>query len=257
MQLIGDKVLIRFTKENKESIFSKWITKEDGTKVKLFLNVDAGYDDERKSKLFVQTGIVEAVGKGRYHNQTGEFLPIGDIQVGDIAIVDYNLCNDLSKLFYREENGDDVFWCNAITIFHKKDEVMYASRRLVTDKRSKQYGKSANPRDMMLVKVGDIEELSSIYGIIRDDELIARKPFVFYYHQNNVINKETKMHIVYTETQTTLTRKILACDDRSSNEFGIKKDDSILIKEEDIFDIKLKDSYIQCSNDFDIICKAI
>ncbi len=174
MQVLGDKVLIRFTKENRGSIFSKTITREDGSTAQLFLSVDTDESDERKSGLFVQTGIVEGVSP-----------EVKNILVGDTVIVDYMLCNDHSKLVWSEPNGDQIFWANATTTYHPADEVIYANRR--------------TKHDTVLARKGDIDELSSVYGIIRGDQLIARQPFVFLQHQDNVIKKTTEMKIVYEE----------------------------------------------------------
>lgn len=238
MQVIGDKVLIRFTNEAKESIFSKWIQRDDGSKVQLFINVDADSGDERKMGLFVQTGIIEDFGKGYYCKYTGDFMPVKNLQKGDIAIVDYMLCNDESRIFYKDESGD-VFWTNAITTYHEKEEIVYANRR--------------TPRDTIIAKKGDIDVLSALYGVIRGDELIARPPFIFLNHEPNVIQKVTAMHIVYKEEEKVFTRKVLSCSPESTKKYVIENGDEILVRDEDIFSIKLENRKIDCVMDMDVL----
>src|SRR6202000_1679378 len=117
MKLTKDKVFIRITKNSRDSIFSKEITRDDGSKVRLWTNVEAGEIDDRRATLFVQTGIVEAVAEN-----------ISDILVGDIAIIDYKLCNLDDHIVYKD--GDDVvYWLNAKTTYHHEDLIAYASRK--------------------------------------------------------------------------------------------------------------------------------
>jgi co-chaperonin GroES (HSP10) len=228
MQLLGDKVLIRFTKENRESIFSKWVTQNDGTKIQLFLSVDVDAADERKSGLFVQTGIVEAVARS-----------VRNILVGDTAIVDYMLCNDESKFVWEEDNGDKIYWTNAQTTFHRFDEIVYANRR--------------TKHDTIVAKKGDIDELSSVYGIIRADQLIARQPFVFLQHEDNVIKKTTAMKIVYEEREESFERNVLASSEESERRYGLRVGDRVLVNDRDIFALKLDGQKVDCIMDMDII----
>lgn len=230
MKLLGDKILVRITKENRESIFSKEIVRNDGTKTKLFINVAATDEaDERHARLFVQTGIVEAVSD-----------QVKGVQVGDIALLDYQLCNSRSNKFYQDENGD-VFWLNATTTYHDQELVAYQTRR--------------SKRDQIVHSRGDVDELSMLLGVMRGDELIARQPYVFL--ENLPVTKilTTNSGIVFQETDTILTRKIIAVSKETTAMYNIKAGDTVLVDDHDIFAVEIKKDAlkIDCVNDADIL----
>lgn len=228
MKLLGDKILVRITKENRESIFSKEITRDDGTKVKLFINTPAQDDmDERKSRLFVQTGIVEAISD-----------EVKGVKVGDIALLDYQLCNSVANFFSKDDNGE-VFWLNATTTYHESDFVAYQTRR--------------SKRDQIVHSRGDINELSMLLGIIRGDKLIAREPYCFFIHLpiTRIITSETG--IEYQEKDTILRRKVLAISEESSKKFNINIDDNVLVDDRDIFMVEYDGKKIDCIQAEDIL----
>lgn len=228
MKLLGDKIIVRITKENRESIFSKEITRNDGTKTKLFINVAAQSEvDERYNSLFVQTGVVEMVGE-----------KVSGVIPGDIALLDYQLCNSERNLFNKDENGEQ-YWLNATTTFHKKTEIAYQNRR--------------SRRDQIVHKVGDIDEMSMLLGVVREDKVIARRPYVFLENLPVKLIKETKMGIQYTETQKILTRRVLGVDSETTKRFSIKEGDNILVDDSDIFLVKYGSNKVDCVNEEDCI----
>ena len=241
MKLIGDKVLIRITKQNRNSIFEKEIKCDDGRTVKLFVNVPAAdAADARRSALFVQTGVIEEVSRN-----------VENVEKGDIAIIDYTLCNADEKLFYNDENGD-VYWCNATTTYHKDDHVIYANRK--------------NPRDIKVWSRGDYDEVSPLIGVIRNDKLIARDPFIFLEHLPTIEEKETATGLILpfakynrydtgNKDKNSLDRKVLACSKKATQNYGIEQGDIIRVNDSDVFNIKYGNSQIDCVNDRDIICR--
>lgn len=231
-KVLFDKVIVRITKEMRETIYTKEIVRNDGTKVKLWKTVPAKDEiDERISALFVQTAIVEAAGK-----------EIDWIKVGDIAIVDYNLCNSKDK-FFMKDNEDTLFWFNANTTYHKQDEIVYQNRK--------------TKRDQIVNSKGDYDSLSLLLGVIRDNELIANSPYVFLEHESTVVSKVSNTGILYQEKQKMLSRKVLAISKDSEMRYGIKKGDEVLVDDFDIFTVKLTDDHIiDCVNDRDIVANS-
>lgn len=231
MKLLGDKILVRITKENRESIFSKEIKREDGTTFKLFINVPAlDAIDERRSSLFVQTAMVEAVALG-----------VEGVQVGDTAIVDYRLCNMDENLFQEDENGE-VYWLNATSTYHRETAVAYANQR--------------SPRDQIIHMKGELDEMSMLLGVIRGDKMIARMPFVFLENEPTVIKMHTLSGIEYNQKQTILKRKVLAIDDVSAVKYKTRVGDEIYVYDRDVFMIELDGKKIDCVNDEDIKCSV-
>lgn len=231
MKLLGNRILVRITKENRESIYSKEIIRNDGTKTKLFINVAAQDDkDARGSSLFVQTGIVEMVSD-----------EVKDVQVGDIALLDYQLCNSVINFFSKDEKGE-LYWLNATTTYYDHTEVAYQTRR--------------SRRDQIVFSKGEIDELSMLLGVIRNDELIARAPYVFLLHLPVMRILTTDSGIVFQEKDKIVTREVLAISDDSTKKYGIEKGDNVLAADADIFMVEYDGKKIDCIHDSDVMANA-
>lgn len=227
MQMFGDKILVRITSESREGVFSKKIVRNDGTTTKLFINVDADAVDERKSSLFVQTGVVEAVSD-----------QVKGVQVGDIALLDYTLCNSEIN-FFKKDNDGELYWLNATTTYHKETMVANQTRR--------------SRRDQIIHKFGEIDEISMLLGIVRGDEIIARRPYVFLEHLPTTIIKTTFSGIQYNEQQKIIQRKVLGVDEQTTKFFSIQKGDTVLVKDADVFMVSYEGKKIDCINDGDCL----
>lgn len=225
MKLIKDKVFIRITKDQKDSIFSKEIVRDDGIKVKLWTNVEAGDNDDRRATLFVQTGIVEAVAPN-----------MAEIKVGDTAILDYRLCNMDDHIVYKD--GEDiVYWLEARTTYHEDTLIAHASQK--------------NPRDQIAYTKGDYENLSMLLGVFRGDKIYAREPFVFLEHESNNVSKVSPSGILYSETKNTYQRKVIASSPESQKNYGIHPGSAILVHDFDVFGVSFGGRQFDCICDGD------
>jgi len=229
MQLLRDRILIRITKENRESIYSKKITREDGTVVNLWKTIPTKDDvDERASALMIQTGIVEEVSSA-----------IDWIKKGDIALMNYDVCNSPQN-FIKKDGDDSIYFLNVNTTYHKEDQIAYQTRK--------------SRRDQIVFLKDDYNELSSLLGILRDEELIANDPYVFFDNESVFVSRVSKSGILYTEKRKIFDRKVIAASAATTERFGIKKGDIIKVKEADTFSIKLdEDHTIDAVNDVDIL----
>jgi hypothetical protein len=225
MKVIGNKIFVRITKNDRDSIFSKEITRNDGTKTKLFLTVDAKDDEDRKSELFVQTGIIEFVGDS-----------IEGISVGDIAILDYQVSNLRHQLIKEDEEGQ-LFWINPNTTYYDHTKVVYADR-------SRQ-----GSRDSIVYNKGDYDEISMLLGIIRNEELIPISPYVFLTHESPIVMVVTKSGLLVEETHRLLYRNVISAPDNSM----VRKDETILIDDADVFYVKIGNKKIDCIFESDIL----
>lgn len=229
MRLLHNKIFVRITKENRESIYTKKITRHDGTVVNLWKTIPVKDDvDERSSSLMVQTGIVEEASES-----------IGWIKKGDIAILNYDLCN--SKINFMYEDGEDtIYFIDVKTTYHEEDQIAYQNRR--------------TRRDQIIFSRGDYDELSPLLGIVRGDELIANDPYVFFVNESNKVTKVSQAGIMFTETQKIFDREVLAVSGRSTKMYGVKKGDIIKVEDKDMFNIKISDDrFIDAINDMDIL----
>lgn len=233
MQVLGTKIIVRFTNDSIESIYmGREITRDDGSKVRLFIATPAADDMERKASLTVQTAIVTHVSDA-----------ITDIEVGDVAIVNYDLFNCEENIIEDKGDGGKSFWVNAITKYHDTTHTAYANKK--------------SGRDQMVHEKGDFEEVSFLLGIIRNDKLIARSPFVFIDHTSNEREKVTGSGLIYTEKLKTFTRRILSVGGSTTAKKRISEGDQILVADHDIFEIKLYDKSIDCVYEGDVIAKVV
>ncbi len=234
MRILKDKLFIRVTKENAESVYSKEIIRNDGTRTRLYINVPAlDSKDARQSGLTVQTAIVEGVGED-----------IGWIKKGDTALINYDVVNDEKRFLYKQ--GDDrIYFIEANTTYHDKDIMAYQ----IVDSQSKK-----NRPNQIVASKGEYDSLSPLLGIVRDDQLIANDPYVFIENISNQISKVSGAGILYTETQKIFDRQILAISKNSEKKYGIKKGDLVKLDDFDIFNVKLgADNTICAVNDCDVL----
>lgn len=233
MNLINDKILIRVTSESREGVMQKVVTTDSGEKVSIWKEIQATDDmDERASFLMVQTGVVEEVSS-----------EVGWIKKGDIALINYDVCNSKERLVYSDDEGD-VYWIAANTTYHKEDEIAYQNQR--------------SQRDQIVHSAGDYDELSPLLGIIQDNSLIANCPFVFLTHESNTSLIVSKSGIIHEKTSKMLDRKVLAISKESSVKYGINANDVITVDDYDIFGVKLDEGYlIDCINDVDVLSLVI
>jgi co-chaperonin GroES (HSP10) len=220
-------VLVKITKESRDSVFEKKIRKDDGTLVDLCITVPPDKDMDRYAQFFVSTGEVMAVGAA-----------VKNVLAGDLAIIDYLVDNDES-IIVGYEGEDKLVAVQAVTIRHEEDSVAYASRN--------------SPKDQIIWCKGDYDLTTKIIGVLRGEELISLDPFVFLAHQPHVFQRETKSGITYEETTRTLEREVLAVSERSSNEFGLQKGNVILCHEYDVFNVIIGGKTICVINDADIL----
>lgn len=237
------KVMVRIKKEDRESLFSKWIVKDDGQKVQLFITVDAeDKSDERRSSLFVSMGVIEGMGS-----------EVTGIEIGDTALLDYLTDNSDDNIVQFDKNGDKLIIIDAITTFHDKDEWTYANREKVYDQKKNQWFPKNN-RDRLVYKKGDMDEVSPLLGVISGDKLMSRQPYAFIEHLSNEISKVSSAGLLYTEKQQVFRRKLLSADSESIKKYNLNLDEEVLVKDEDVFDVKLENGQtVQCIMDSDIL----
>lgn len=215
-----NKVLIKCTKESFESIFYKWITRDDGEKVQLFSSIDYGEGFDSRFAQNVSCGVIVAVGDN-----------VEGIKTSDTAILDYSVYNSTDERI-GFVNGDLLVALDAKTTYHTEDSPP-----------------SINMRKAYIE--GDIDELSKILGIIRNDKLIAFSPYVFLSEKSNVIVKVSAGGFLTEEKETIATREILS----ASEDSGYKQGDSIFLKEEDLFFRTIGEKRISVCFDRDILGK--
>lgn len=233
-----DNLIIKITKEARDSLFSKKIKRDDGSTVELFMYNPTGSDEEGHNEHFVATGEVIGVGEN-----------VDNAQIGDVAILSYLLDNDESVIVGYD--GDDkLIVASPKTVYAKEEIWIYANRATEEDKKKQSYGQRLCPHDIQLQKPGDYETMAPVIGLVRGEEIIACDPYVFLIHESNIVAKVSAAGILYSETQKILERKVLSVPHGNT---GVKHGDTIICDDFDIFDIVLEGKRISCLNDIDII----
>lgn len=223
-----DGVMIKIKKSDTDALYSKWITKNDGTKVQLFLQAEPEQHDVARSSIFVSSGEVVQVG-----------INVSGVEEGDTAILDYTVDNFVDNVLYYDDEENKYVVIDGTTTFHTEDFIVYANRK--------------NPKDTLVYRRGDMDTVSPLLGMIRGEKLIARRPYVFLEHKSNVVDKTTQSGIVYSQTEDVIERKVLAVSEQSEKSFGVVQNETVVIFDKDVFNVKVSSNTIQCVMDEDIL----
>lgn len=215
-----DRILVKISKRQAEDLTSKWIVRDDGTKVKLFLEpeYEKGYD--RRWQQNVSVGTILAVGEN-----------VENIYPSDIAILDYTSQNDDDILvgFFK---GDQIISIVARTTYEQKDAI-------------------PDSNGLKAWKKGDFLIMSQVLGVIRNDKVIAFSPYVFLESKSNLIVVVMANGKILETKEDISQRKILSISEETFYSAG----DEILIKEEDIFFREIDGNQMSVVFDRDIIGK--
>jgi co-chaperonin GroES (HSP10) len=235
-----DNLIIKISRESRDSVFTKKIKRDDGSFVELFMyNPTAGKDSESHDKHFVASGIVMGVGSN-----------IKNVKVNDIAILDYMADND-DSIIVGYDGEDKLIVTSPLTKYSTTEEWVYASRRKEEDPKKQSYGHPLCPHDIKVGQVGDYENMAQILGVLRGEELISFDPYVFLVHEETVIKKVSASGILYSVDEKILTRKVLAAAE--GNKYGLTASVDVIVDDFDIFDIYFEGKRISAVNDVDVI----
>ena len=230
--VMPNSCLVRFADEDLKDIFEgREIKKDDGTTVRLIIATDTTPDMDRKSKLFRRTAEVIQVGEG-----------VQDVQVGDIAILDYKVDNDDSCTVAHDGIGKlVVVWATSTYV---EEDVITRANRVIK-------------KDQVVARKGELQMVSDIMGVIRNGEIFAKDPYVFLKYDPFALKHNSSGLIYYEQKKDNVDLEVLAISDNSREKFTfIKKGCSVYVKESDTFRIDLTDDRIQdvilCCNDSDV-----
>lgn len=146
--------LVEISKEEKERKFYKEVTTKKGTTIKLTLDIpEAAHYDGHFSQGVSIARIVA----------TGENVSF--LQPGDEVIIDYTIDTETAKIILNE-SGRKIVRAVAVNKFYTENAPLISA---TTETRY----------DTREYKKGDLELASTIFGIIRGNEIIPNYPYVF------------------------------------------------------------------------------
>ncbi len=225
-----DYVIVKISKESRDNVFRKKLIDDNGKEVFLFIPAPTDKSDERHSQFFVTCGEIYGVGSN-----------IKEVEVGDTAILNYLVDNE-DDIIIGYEGEDKLIVTTAITTRHETDYIVYANRR--------------SPRDQIVSSKGDYIETCQLLGVVRNNELLPRDPYVFISHESTIVSKTTKSGIQYKVDEKIIKRKILALSEVSKKRCGLEVGEWVIMDDFDVFSITLDDKIISAINDIDIMCPS-
>lgn len=226
-----DFVLVKITKESRESLFKKKIKRLDGSEVELFVNVDSSVAMDRKSEIYVAIGEIVSVGEN-----------VKNVYPGDTALLHY-LADNNADIIIGFEGEAKLIGIDAVTTYHADSRVIHESRK--------------GNRTQIVWQKGDYDNLSSLIGTIHGNEMRPREPFVILEHLPTTIQKVSEAGLLYLEREVIIRRKVLAVSEETTKEYGIEKAMEILVNDLDTFDLKIGDGKVSVINDQDVLCYII
>lgn len=215
-----NKVLIKISKEQLENICSKIITRDDGTKARLFSEPEYEEGFDRRYQQNVSAGTVVAVGSN-----------VKSVRPSDVVILDYLATNNIDILIGAVK-GDKLICVNVDTTYHQNSAPPLLNGRRAWVK-------------------GDYDYLSPIYGVIRNGKMIAFDPYIFLVYRTNKIVKVLANGQVLETKEDLSEREVLSAPPGNAFRDG----DVILVKEADLTDREVNHRKISVIFKNDIICK--
>jgi hypothetical protein len=213
-----DRVLIKIMKEQRDRLFSKLITNHEGKQVELFFATPAEENEDRRFEQSVHWGTVIAVGSA-----------VSGMKVGDAAILDYLVdASDKDEAGY--DKGDKLLSVKALTTYHTSDLRTSDGKRFIHNN-------------------GDFDQISPILGMIREDKVIAREPYVIFLHTPSVIKRIEGVGISLEEKPTFLKREVLAVHDGAPYKAG----DNVIIHDRDVVDRTYEGKAMQVAFSRDVV----
>ncbi len=186
-----NKILIKIPRANWNSLFSKWIKTPEGKEVELFIDIAEASGFDRKFQQNVSVGMVVAVGEN-----------VEGVIPGDMAIIDYIVTgsDDYTVGFVK---GDRIVCVDAITTYHKEDSIV-------------------NLNGMNTYKEGDFDEISPLYGIVRNKVAYSREPYVFLFHEDPTKMVVSENGLSRQIVEEFCTRTVMASNEKSIAKAGDK-----------------------------------
>jgi len=224
-----DFVLIKITKESRESLFRKRIIRDDGTPALLFITVDENTLNDRKAEIFVSGGQVIEAGAN-----------VENVLPDDTAIIHYLVDNN-DDIIVGYDGADKLVVVDAITTRHEDDNIVHENRK-------------GNRTQAVWFK-GDYDNLSSLIAVVRDSNIHPREPFVLLEHKSNVVGKVTRSGLIYYETEMVIEREVLSVAKESTENYDIVPGMKVLVNDFDVFSVMIDGKKFSCINDVDVLAR--
>lgn len=208
-----NNVIIYISELDRRKLFEKPIVTIHGEQLWLTTGIKADENMENSYSQSVTVGTVVAVGSN-----------VKGIQRNDYALLDYQV--DLSNDFFLHSDGLGKYVSIlANTSYEKEDLVIDSNRR--------------TPHPTIVHKAGEFKSISMLIAVVRDDKVIANRPYVISEHEKPSSKFEQRGGLIFTteEKRTAVKRKIIAVSERDrEDDAPLKPGDNVYIEDDAIFD---------------------
>lgn len=218
--------VVEILQSEHEKHFYKEITTHKGEKIRLTLTLPRTREKDEHFSQGVHMARAVVVGDD-----------ITEIKSGDLLLVDYSVDVDTARIIYNDGQRKlvDVV---AKNVYYETDEIMPATNE--------------RPRDMYVWKKGDLDEITVVFGIIKDDgEVVPTNPFVILEYvvvDGQFEENENGILIPIYEGDVVMRRCLFA-----HPECRIKQGDLVIVPYEALYEREIYDKVISVCIDRDIL----
>lgn len=151
---IPDHAIVEILNGDKERMFYKEVMLKSGKSIKLTLDIPIGGNYDGHFSQGVSIARIVALGEG-----------VTGMQPGDEVIVDYTIDTDGAKII-SNENGKKLVRAAATNKFYKENSALISAT-------------NESKYEAYEHKKGDVEQVATIFGVIKGNEIIPNWPYVF------------------------------------------------------------------------------
>lgn len=227
MTVHPDKALVKMLYEDRQKIFEKKITRDDGSVVPLILAIQQDSDMDGYSQQSVKVGIVMETGAN-----------IHWLKKGDRVLLDYTVDINNESVAYGETGKDKVVAIDVNTVYHQEDMITPANRN--------------RPYDQCVWKKGEIDRPSMLIAVIAGEYVVPNKPYVILAYEKpktGYAPHPNGIHVMEVE-EIVSERSVIAAHPDSDINTG----DKILVDTQSFFDMSADGTLISVVYDHDILC---
>lgn len=214
------RVLIKVTQDEWNDMFSIWITRNDGSRVQLFTDVEEEQGYDRRFRQNVSVGTVLAAGS-----------QVSGVMKGDVAIIDYMVTGGDDNVIGVHMNNRLVSIL-AHSTYHDKDSAPMLDGRKTWKK-------------------GDFDHVSTLLGVVRMGKIKAFSPYVFLKYENPYKMEVGSSGILHITQDGICEREVLSAHPDS----GFVDGDKVLVRESDLFSRFIDKKEISVVFENDILLK--
>jgi hypothetical protein len=226
LECLPTHAIVEILQTDHDKIFYKEIPGPKGEKIRLTLTFEKSRDKDEHFSQGVHLAKIVAVGD-----------EIDSVKPGDVVMVDYTVDTGTARILFNdgERKLVDVI---AKNVYHEDDYLLSATNE--------------RPRDTYIWRKGDLDEITVIFGIVKDDgEVIPLDPFVIleYAVVDGTFEENENGILVPVYEGDAVMRRCLFAHENSR----IKQGDTVLVPFDSLYEREVYDKVISVCIEKDIL----